>query len=222
MPTASQRAREQLSQALHQLATSGLSPGSTGNASLRIAEGMLISPTGLACDAISPAQLVVVDEQGQVPAGQLRPSSEWPMHQAIYRAFPAAMGVVHCHSRYATTLASLRKSIPPYHYMIAVAGGDSIPCADYATFGTPELAAAIVRALQNRKACLMANHGQISYGSSVDEALGLALQVEDLAAGYYQCLNLGEPHLLSSAEMQAVLDKFQGYGQQHDATDRRP
>ena len=183
---------------------------------------MLISPTGLACNSINPGQLVVVDDQGQVPAGQLRPSSEWPMHQAIYRAFPAAMGVVHCHSRYATTLASLRKPIPPYHYMIAVAGGDSIPCADYATFGTPELAAAIVQALQGRKACLMANHGQISYGASVDEALSLALQVEDLAAGYYQCLNLGEPHLLSPTEMREVLDKFQGYGQQHDDADGRP
>ena len=206
--------RRALCASLVGLGKSGLSPGSTGNASIRVSGGMLISPTGLACAEVQESELVFIDDAGQCPAKQLRPSSEWHMHLAIYREYAEAKAIVHCHSRFATTLASLRKSIPAYHYMIAAAGGDTIPCADYALFGSNELAQAIVTALRNRKACLMANHGQIAYGQTPDKALNLALQVEDLAAGYYQCLALGEPYILDDREMAAVLEQFKGYGQQ--------
>ena len=206
--------RQSLCEVLHALSRSGLSPGSTGNASLRVEGGMLISPTGLPCSDIDTTQLVFVKDNGDVPAGQLRPSSEWHMHLAIYRSTDKAGGIVHCHSRYATTLASLRKAIPAYHYMIAVAGGDNIPCADYATFGTEALASNILIALENRKACLMANHGQIAYDSTAHKALSLAIQLEDLAAGYYQALTLGEPYILSDREMTEVLEKFHTYGRQ--------
>ncbi|MFT5033981.1 MAG: L-fuculose-phosphate aldolase [Bacteroidia bacterium] len=206
--------RAGLSQALAEMARAGLSPGSTGNASVRVEAGMLISPTGLACDAIRPEQLVLVKCDGSVPAGQLRPSSEWHMHLAVYQANADSHAIVHCHSRFATTLASLRKSIPAYHYMIAVGGGNSIPCADYATFGTEALARNIVASLRDRKACLMANHGQIACGKTISDALSLAIQLEDLAAGYYQALALGEPFILSDTEMKEVLEKFQTYGRQ--------
>ncbi|HCS26987.1 MAG TPA: class II aldolase [Spongiibacteraceae bacterium] len=206
--------RQSLCEALHALSRSGLSPGSTGNASVRVEGGMLISPTGLACADIDASQLVFVNHRGEVPGKQLRPSSEWHMHLAIYRSTEKAGGIVHCHSRYATTLASLRKVIPAYHYMIAVGGGDNIRCADYATFGTEALARNILVALENRKACLMANHGQIAYDSTIEKALSLAIQLEDLAAGYYQAQTLGEPFILGEKEMAEVLEKFDTYGEQ--------
>ncbi|WP_372749592.1 class II aldolase/adducin family protein [Litorivivens sp.] len=206
--------RVALCHALHDLGTARLSPGSTGNASVRVAGGMLISPTGQACANATSDDLVFVDDSGNTPAGQLKPSSEWHMHNAIYRHYPDAGAIVHCHSRFATTLAALRKGIPAYHYMVAVAGGDSIECADYATFGTDTLATLVVEALRNRSACLMANHGQIAYAATPHAALDLAIQVEDLAAGYYQCLAIGEPQLLTDREMREVLEKFGSYGQQ--------
>ncbi len=209
-------ARERLCETLHEMAEAKLSPGSTGNASIRVDGGMLISPTGAACASIKPDDLVFIDQLGHAEAGALRPSSEWHMHSAIYQARAEAGAIVHCHSRYATTLACLGKTIPAYHYMIAVAGGDSIELADYATFGTDQLARAVVKALNKRKACLMANHGQIAFASSPEQALALAIQVEDLAAGYAQCLALGEPRLLSEEEMSEVLAKFSSYGQQTD------
>lgn len=209
-------ARERLCETLHEMAAAKLSPGSTGNASVRVDDGMLISPTGATCTSIKPGDLVFIDQRGHAEAGALRPSSEWHMHSAIYQARSEAGAIVHCHSRYATTLACLGKTIPAYHYMIAVAGGDSIELADYATFGTDQLADAVVQALNERKACLMANHGQIVFGSDPEQALALAIQVEDLAAGYCQCLTLGEPHLLSTEDMDEVLAKFSSYGQQTD------
>ncbi|MBB3046960.1 L-fuculose-phosphate aldolase [Litorivivens lipolytica] len=207
-------ARRELCETLHALADARLSPGSTGNASVRVDGGLLISPTGAVCSQIQPADVVFIDSEGAPEAGALKPSSEWHMHFALYCERPEIGGIVHCHSRYATTLACLRKSIPAYHYMIAMAGGDSIRLADYATFGTEALAEAVVNALKDRKACLMANHGQIALGATSEQALALAIQVEDLAAGYYQCLTLGEPSLLTREEMAEVLEKFSGYGQQ--------
>lgn len=209
-------ARKALCKTLHNLGEARLSPGSTGNASVRVDGGMLISPTGLVCANATTDTLVFVNDEGVAAPGQLKPSSEWHMHLAIYRHFPQAGAIVHCHSRYATTLAALRKAIPPYHYMIATAGGDSIRCAHYATFGGEALAQHVVDALQDRRACLMANHGQIAFAATAEQALDLAVQVEDLAAGYYQCLAVGEPTLLSEQEMAEVMAKFAGYGQQHE------
>lgn len=210
--------RQQLAAALHALGDSGLSPGSTGNASVRVDGGLLISPTGLACAAISPDQLVFIDSHGNCPNGQLRPSSEWHFHYNIYQSRADVGAVVHCHSRYATALACTRRGIPPYHYMVAAAGGSDIRCADYATFGTLQLADAVDAALQNRRACLLANHGQIALGDTPQQALDLAIQVEELAAGYCQTLTLGGPTPLSDAEMQEVLDKFSSYGKQNPDT----
>ncbi len=210
-------ARKALCKTLNQLGDARLSPGSTGNASVRVDGGMLISPTGLICANATTDTLVFVNDDGVAAQGQLKPSSEWHMHLAIYRHFPQAGAIVHCHSRYATTLAALRKAIPPYHYMIAMAGGDSIRCADYATFGSDALAQQVVEALQDRRACLMANHGQIAFAATAEQALDLAIQVEDLAAGYYQCLAVGEPALLTEQEMTEVIAKFAGYGQQHES-----
>ena len=177
---------------------------------------MLITPTGYACGDIGEQDLVAVDTDGQWPEDGLKPSSEWHFHLAVYKAFPEAKAIVHCHSRQASALACLRREIPAFHYMVAMAGGDSIRCADYATFGTEALAQAIVAALQDRKACLMANHGQLAFGNDPDAALQTALLVEDLAAMYLQALQTGEPELLDQQLMAEVLEKFKGYGRQDD------
>jgi len=134
------------------------------------------------------------------------------MHAAIYEARPEAGAIVHCHSRHATALACCGLGIPAFHYMVAVAGGDSIRCAPYALFGSAELAAHAVAALAGRRACLLANHGQIALGATLEQALGLAVEVEELAAQFTLARSLGEPRLLDEAEMRAVLERFRSYG----------
>ena len=136
------------------------------------------------------------------------------MHWQIYLDHPEAGGIVHCHSRYATVLACQRKEIPAFHYMIAVAGGSSIPCAPYALYGSQALSERVSHALKQRKACLLANHGQIAYGSDPTTALTLAKEVEELAANYYFSLQHGGPTLLSEQEMAEVLAQYADYGQQ--------
>jgi L-fuculose-phosphate aldolase len=207
--------RAQLVAALHGMGTSSLSPGASGNASIRVAAGgMLISATGQIANLTSPLDLVYVDAQGQVPGKQLRPSSEWQMHLQVYQDHPEAGGIVHCHSRYATVLACQRREIPAFHYMIAIAGGDTIPCASYATYGTRALSENISLALQQRRACLIANHGQIAYAKDPLKALALAKEVEELAANYYLSLQNGGPVLLSKKEMDEVFERYSSYGQQ--------
>ncbi len=206
--------RRSLVSALQRLSQLGLSPGDSGNISVRVDGGILISPTGIAGADTRPDQLVFMTLAGDVPAGQLRPSSEAPMHLALYRDRSDANAVVHCHSAFATALSATRRDIPAWHYMVAVAGGDSIRCAEYAIFGSDELSANAVTAMSGRNACLLANHGQITIGKNLDAALALAAEVEQLASGYSRCLNIGSVSILDAAEMKAVLDKFQGYGQQ--------
>ena len=191
----------------------GLSPGTSGNVSARWRDGMLITPTGMAYNDLIPADIAFVDASGQ-PSGTRKPSSEWRFHLAAYEARADAGAIVHVHSRFATALACARKSIPAFHYMVAVVGGNDIPLADYATFGTPELARKVAKTLKGRKACLMANHGQIACDASLGKALGLAREVETLAAQYVAALQAGEPHILGDAEMAEVLERFAGYGQQ--------
>ncbi len=193
---------------------SGLSPQRSGNVSVRSGDGFLITPTGMAYDALAPADVAYVAMDGSQPAGQRRPSSEWHMHQAIYAARPEAEAVVHAHSPFAVALACLREDMPPFHYMIAVAGGRDIRCADYATFGTEDLAHNAVTAIEGRKACLLANHGQLAFGDSLTSALELAHEVEDLCAQYWRARQIGDPVLLDDAEMDRVIAKFAGYGQQ--------
>jgi L-fuculose-phosphate aldolase len=151
---------------------------------------------------------------GTVPGRQLRPSSEWRVHRDIYAARPEACAVVHVHSPYATALACARRAIPAFHYMVAVAGGDSIRCAPYATFGTQALSDHALRALDGRRACLLANHGMLAVGDSVDGALALATEVEFLARQYVLSLQIGGAVRLTRAEMRAVQEKFKSYGRQ--------
>lgn len=208
--------RRSLTAALQQLHATGLSHGSSGNISVRVEDGMLISPTGVANRDVRPEQLVWMSLDGEVAPDQLRPSSEWPMHAAIYRARSDAMAAVHSHSPYATALAATRRDIPAWHYMVAVAGGDSIPCADYATFGSEALSNLTSAALAERNACLLANHGQIAIGRNLQQAMNLAAEVEQLAAGYSRCLAMGDVKLLDATQMAEVLEKFASYGQQDE------
>lgn len=192
----------------------GLSPGRSGNVSARLADGILITPTGLPYGTLTEEQIVFVGDEGERRAGELKPSSEWPMHLAAYRARPGAGAVVHCHSLNATALACAGKPIPAFHYMVAVAGGIDIPVAPYATFGTEALADCVGAALKDRQAALLAHHGQIACGADLGAALDLAREVENLAAQYCRFLHIGGDALLDDAEMRRVLKKFGSYGQQ--------
>lgn len=197
------------------LAPSGLGVNRSGNVSARWTNGMLITPTGVSYAAMDAASIVFLDLEGRGRAGELKPSSEWRMHAALYRAFPACGAVVHCHSPAATALACAGKSIPAFHYMVAAAGAASIEVARYATFGAEELAANAVAAMRGgRRACLLANHGQLAWGRDLEAALDLACEVEALADQYARTLQLGDPVLLDDDEMARVLEKFKTYGQQ--------
>ncbi|WP_217126948.1 class II aldolase/adducin family protein [Hydrogenophilus thiooxidans] len=192
----------------------GLNVGAAGNASARHPEsGMWITPTGVPAETLTPEQIVWVDAAGQAH-GAWRPSSEWHFHLAIYRARPDVGAVVHCHSPAATALACHRREIPPFHYMIAEFGGQTVRCARYARFGSEALAEAIVDALEDRLACLLANHGLVAVGHDLAHALHLAEALETLCKQYLYARALGEPVWLSEAEMAEVIDAFRGYGQQ--------
>ena len=197
---------------MRRAADAGLSRGSAGNASMRCAAGMWITPSGIEPQVMQATDTVTLDLQGRVLEGTLRPSSEWPMHAAIYRERPDALAIVHCHSRHATALACCGRAIPAFHYMVAVAGGESIRCAPYALFGSTELATHALRALEGRRACLLANHGQLALGATPEAALALAIEVEELAAQYVAALASGEPRLLDAAQMAAVIARFADYG----------
>jgi len=192
---------------------SGINRGAAGNVSARCAEGFLITPTGMAYDACAPEDIAKVGLDGTA-SGRRKPSSEWRFHRDIYAARPEAGAVIHCHSSFATALACQEAAIPPFHYMIARFGGDTVRCADYATFGTQELSDAVVAALQDRRACLMAHHGMLVFGADLKEALALALELETLCEQYWRVLQLGEPRLLPPGEMARVLEKFRDYGRQ--------
>lgn len=193
---------------------SGLNPGKAGNVSARWGAGLLVTPTGIPYAQLVPEDIVFLHADGHCPPGQRLPTSEWQFHVDILAHYPAVQAVVHSHSAYATALACLRRAIPAFHYMVAVAGGVDIRCAPYATFGTAALSGAIVAALDERRACLLANHGQIATGASLEAALALAQEVETLARQYQLALTLGEPAILDEDEMTLVLEKFKTYGQQ--------
>jgi len=207
------RYRRALVEAAQGVERSGLSPGTSGNLSVRVPGGFLITPTGVSYGSMDPADTVFLTSRGDPTGDRLEPSSEWPLHTAIYADRPDARAVVHLHSPYATGIACLRRAIPAFHYMVAVAGGDSIRCARYETYGTVELALAAVEALEDRRACLLANHGQIAIGSSLDEAVRLAREVEDLAHTYSAALEAGEPVILPPDEIERVAIRFRSYGQ---------
>jgi L-fuculose-phosphate aldolase len=209
MGTPEQELRQQLVAVARRMNASGINQGTSGNLSARIPGGMLITPSSLPYEQMEPTDLVALDLAG-VPrdAGAMRPSSEWRLHADILASRPELQAVLHCHSIHATALACHGRAIPPFHYMTAVAGGDDIRCAPYATFGTAELSALAVQALDGRLACLLAQHGQVTVGSSLDQALRIAIEVETLARMYLQALQLGEPPLLSPEQMAAVHHQF--------------
>ena len=189
----------------------GLNRGTSGNLSVRVAGGLLITPSGVPKDELRPADIVALDQAGKA-RGRLAPSSEWRFHRDIGKARPEVNAVLHAHSMFSTTLACLGRGIPAFHYMVAVAGGADIRCAPYATFGTATLSRHALAALEGRKACLLANHGMIIVGDSLKDVLRLAVEVETLAAMYWRALQIGKPMLLSKAEMARVLKKFKTYG----------
>ncbi len=206
--------RAQIVATAREMNACGLNRGTSGNVSARCNDGFLVTPSGLSYAAMQPQDIVAMTLEGEAQ-GALLPSSEWRFHRALYVARPEVGAVVHAHSPFATTLACLGRDIPPFHYMVAVAGGNNIRCGAYATFGTQQLAEHALSALQGRRACLLANHGMIAVGSSLGDALSLAVEVEALAEQYWRALQIGVPNLLSEAEMEVVLAKFATYGQQH-------
>lgn len=204
--------RRSIADACRRMNALGINQGASGNIGLRVTDGLLLTPSGLPYDEMTPGDIVFMKRDGTAPPGQREPSSEWRLHRAILSARPEVGAVVHTHAMFATTLACLHREIPAFHYMVAMAGGDSIRCAPYATFGSQELADHAVRALDGRKACLLANHGMIAIGETLAQALALAAEVETLAAQYWRALQIGEPVILPRKEMRVVLEKFTTYG----------
>lgn len=198
------------------MGAAGINRGKSGNVSARLRregfDGFLVTPSGLAYGETTSGDIVAMTIKGE-PHGHRVPSSEWRFHRDIYANRSDALAIVHAHAPFATSLACLPRGIPPFHYMVAVAGGADIRCAPYATFGTQQLSDHALAALADRKACLLANHGMIALGGSLAQALALAIEVETLAEMYWRALQIGEPMLLSGAEMAIVLEKFATYGQ---------
>lgn len=203
--------REQLLSISRRLCELGLNRGTSGNASVRDGAGFLVTPTGMTVEEMTPRDMVWMSIDGKVQ-GERQPSSEWRFHRDILQARPEVGAVIHTHAMFATTLACLHREIPPFHYMIAVAGGDTIRCAPYALFGSQALSDAALSALQGRKACLLANHGMIAVGRDLDQALSVAAEVETLCEQYWRALLAGEPKLLSAEQMTEVMEQFKGYG----------
>jgi len=189
----------------------GINQGTSGNLSIRHESGMLITPSGLAYTTLEPDDIVYVDENGDYHSPR-QPSSEWRIHHDIYDARTDAEAILHAHPTGCAALACLNEPIPAFHYMVAVAGGRNIRCASYATFGSQVLSNHVLEALQDRKACLMANHGLICLAGDLNKALALAIEVEQLAQTYIHCLSVGKPVILDDEEMDRVILKFRTYG----------
>jgi L-fuculose-phosphate aldolase len=203
----------------------GINRGSSGNVSARLGKGLLITPSSLPYEAMRPQDVVALAPDGSQRSTPRRrprrPSTEWRLHLGVYAVRPDVHAIVHAHPTCATALACLRRGIPAFHYMVAVAGGDDIRCSRYATFGTQELAEAAVAALEERRACLLANHGIVACGSDLDDALALAVEVEGLAAQYWHALQIGEPVLLGPDEMRRVRRRFREYTADRGISRRR-
>lgn len=205
-----QSLRQELVWTARELSIRGLTVGTSGNVSARSGAGLLVTPSAMRYSEMGPPDIVFLDADG-VAKSQRKPTSEWRFHRDIYQARPELGAVIHVHSTFATTLACLGREIPAFHYMVAVAGGSDIRCAPYATFGTEELSTHVVRALDGRTACLMANHGLIATGKDLLAALDLTIEIENLAEQYWRCLAVGEPTILDDTEMRTVLEEFSNY-----------
>ena len=187
--------------------------GTTGNMSIRTEDGMLITPSGIPSRQLLPETIVAMDLDGNW-SGSIKPSSEWALHAAIYKARPEVRSVVHAHPDHCVALSCARIGLPAFHYMIAGFGGDDVRCSRYATFGSPELADVTVEALEGRTACLLANHGMVTVGSTLTEAYGRALKLETLARQYMLCRSFAEPVLLNEKELVEVKQRYKTYGRQ--------
>ena len=205
--------RDQLITTARAMQPAGLNRGTAGNVSVRCNTGFYITPTGMPYDTLvaDDIPLMALDGSHQ---GRRKPSSEWRFHRDLYAARPEFGAVLHAHSPFAVSLACLRRDIPPFHYMIARFGGDTIRCADYAIFGSQELSTAALQAMAGRRACLLANHGLLVAGRDLAEALALAIEFEDLCEQYWRACAIDRPVLLSADDMAAVIKKFSDYGQQ--------
>ncbi|HEY6095092.1 MAG TPA: class II aldolase/adducin family protein [Gallionellaceae bacterium] len=208
-----QALRQQLLTISQRMVELGLNRGSSGNASVRDGEGMLITPSALPVSAMTAASMVRMDLAGRVLQGG-KPSSEWRFHRDILAARPEIGAVVHAHSTFATTIACMRREVPAVHYMIAMAGGDNIRCTPYSVFGEQELSDHALEALQGRKACLLGNHGMIALGTDLDDALAVSVEVEFVCEIYWRTLQAGEPHMLTAQQMHDVKQKFVSYKKQ--------
>lgn len=191
----------------------GINQGTSGNISVRWKDGYLITPSGVNYDDMLPEQMVFMRLDGSWE-GDWKPSSEWRMHRDIYAARPEAGAVVHTHANHCAALACHRMGIPAFHYMVAIGGGADIRCADYATFGTQALSDNMLAALEERCACLLANHGMICFGADLKKAMRVAVELEALASQYWRALQLGRPDILDDDQMAEVLERFQTYGRQ--------
>ena len=194
---------------------SGLNQGTSGNVSVRFQDEMLITPSGIPYETMTPEMIAAMplDRREGSYRGPMRPSSEWRMHFDILRARSEAGAIVHTHSTYATAQAIARRGIPACHYMVAAFGGEDIRCSDYARFGTQELSDVALTALEGRNGCLLANHGMIAIGPTLEKAMWLAVELETLAKQYCLALQIGEPVLLTNREIQDALAGFATYGQ---------
>ncbi len=218
MTTLSQRS--ELLATSKRMADLGLAPGTSGNVSVRTATGFLVTPSAIPYGELAVDDMVEVRDDGSLRPGQRSPSSEWQLHRDLMATRAEAVAIVHTHSPYCTTIACLRRPIPAIHYMIALAGTAEIPCADYATYGSAELAHNVTRALGDGKAVLMANHGMVAIGDSLASALRLAAEIETVAALYWRALQVGSPTILPADEIQRVATKFAEHGQKRSKTKR--
>jgi L-fuculose-phosphate aldolase len=209
--------RQRIIEACHQMERSGLNRGTSGNVSCREGDHFLITPSGVPVPQLRPEGIVAMGFKGEI-IGEGKPSSEWHFHLDLLKNRPELNAIVHTHSPHATALACLREDLPAFHYMIAIAGGDSVRCAPYALFGTEALSAHAVNAMKDRKACLLANHGLIAAGRDLDEAMAVATEIESLCQQYLLARQTGQPVLLSSEEMLAVIDRFRSYGRNANQT----
>ena len=210
-PAGDGAARRAIVSAARSMAGFGLTQGTSGNISVRWGEGLLITPSGVPYDDTGPEDIVLLDQDGGTDHA-LKPSSEWRFHRDILAARPEVGAVVHCHPIHATAFAICGREIPAVHYMIAAAGGPTVRCAPYATYGTEELSRNALAALEGRSCCLLANHGTIATGPTLDRAMWLAVELETLCRQYAVALQVGDPHILPDDEIARVVELFKGYG----------
>ena len=190
----------------------GINQGTSGNVSVRVDGGFLITPSGVPYSEMKPEDIVLMKLNAS-HSGKRKPSTEWRFHRDIIEKKPEVGATIHLHSMFCTSLSILRREIPAVHYMIAAAGGPTVPCVPYVTWGTQELADYIIDALENRHACLLANHGMVCVGPNLKKAAWLAVEIETLAAQYWRALQIGVPHILPDDEIDRVMEKFKSYGQ---------